>query len=144
MTEPTASQDFNPQLGVLLDRLLAYTRHGSLAWERAGLTRRAIEPFTVNMTQTTVRIRSVDSDQLAPFKVELLDKDGVLVETITIVSFPENARPHYSEVMTEIYRLARRQALDVDNVINAAIQDLDLATQSDPDLSDLAEDDTKL
>ena len=77
-----------------------------------------VEPFAVNLTSTTIRIRSRDSDGAAPYVIQILDGDGVLVDTISAVS------PLESRMFEEIYQLARHEALDVDNVIDTVIREL--------------------
>jgi hypothetical protein len=123
MTGPSGT---DPRLGALLDRLLYLTRDKAIHWKKSTNRRGSPEPFSVNLTGTTARIRSADDDELPPYVVEILDSSGIVVQTISRALFSSDPEAYrrYGEVLSELYRLARYEALDVDNVIDRMLQEL--------------------
>lgn len=123
MTEPSET---DPRFGALLDRLLHLTHTQAIHWSKSISRRSTGEPFSVNLTASTVRIRSKDDDGLAPYVVEVLDSTGVVVESIERSSFHDaTENSNYNIVLSELYSLARRDALDVNNILDNLIQELD-------------------
>ena len=110
------STDSDPRLQGLIKRLLELTRNGTIHWER--INRRSVEPFIIDLTESSIRLRSLGDNQRAPYFLDILNSDGIRIETIRARDAEE------TEMFEELYQLARREVLNVDEVINSVIRDL--------------------
>jgi len=122
------SSDTDPRFGQLIDRLLQLTRDKAIKWTK-NPNRRTTEPYSVNLTESTVRLRSIDNDQAEPFMLEILDAEGVVVQTVKL-GYGTPLYEEYGDKMAELYGLARHDALDIENVIDSVIRDLDAEAKS--------------
>lgn len=119
MPDPSGS---GSQLQGIIKRLLELTQQGAIHWARG--SRRSVEPFSINLTESTIRLRSRDDDQAAPYLVQILNDEGILIETIQAETEDE------IDMLSELYRLARREALRVDDVISSVLRELNDETKS--------------
>jgi hypothetical protein len=120
----------------IFDRVLQLTRARKLEWAPAQ------SGFESSFQAARIRSRSVDDDGLAPFAFEIFlpDRNEALAELrstptpgISFNTRDEQARRSQNERLEQLYRLARRNALGVDDALDRLEQELDLQSESDPE-----------
>jgi hypothetical protein len=126
MTDP------NPKLLQLVDRLSYGTEQGYIKWEAVGET-----SFSYSTADAGITIESVDGDGQLPFAVRVFDGRGTLLESET--SHDERGdglRPRDSAAqLAGLYDVARRNALNIDPVLDALIKQVDNTIRaSEPDV----------
>jgi hypothetical protein len=107
--------EVNEQLRDLAARMLQATTKGDLGWEDVSDT-----AFETTLGSSSVIIRSRDKDGAHPYTLELINSNGVVVDSITSNASGDPWMPDYS-VLEPLYEVARRKALDVDAVIAEAL-----------------------
>lgn len=113
--------DLDERILRLAKRLLEMTNEGSIQWERGSSSRDDV--FAWSSPRSTVTIWSRDKDKSHPFVLAITDASGTEVERVTDIG----DGPSYMslwEIMDDLYPLVRRQALQVDKVINDLLEDL--------------------
>jgi hypothetical protein len=118
--------DPDPRLQGLIKRLLELTQKGIIHWSR-DLRRSLGESYSVSLTEATIRIRSLRDNQRPPHVLQIMNSEGILIDDI----LAEN--PEEADMLTELYRLARREALNVDGVIDSLIRELNEEEESRPE-----------
>jgi hypothetical protein len=119
------------QFQKLVDRLSILTKRGIIHWQKSRQLRatliissnRGPEPFSMSLTETTIRIRSRDGDGIPPFVLEILDSEGLTIQVYEATS------PQEGDMLAYLYQLVRRDALNVEGVIDSALRDLDSLTE---------------
>jgi hypothetical protein len=106
------------RLAALVTRLDELTGSGRIHWELADDTRD--DSFTYATPTGAVELFSRDRDGRDPYVVVVRDTDGRLVERVEVGKDAD-----LFELVTRLYRLARRQALRADAVIEALLSSLE-------------------
>jgi hypothetical protein len=110
----------------LLTRLLDRTKEGMLDWKPTA----SDDAFQVSFKKTGLRIsRDTDSNGETTYTVEMLDKNGNLVDSFTDTQLDLEKYSAVNEkfylATREAFELARRKALGADKVIDEIINELD-------------------
>lgn len=106
------------RFAALVTRLDELTRGGRVRWELADDTRD--DSFVHATPAGAVAVFSRDYDGRDPYVVVVRDADGRLVERVEVSKDAD-----LFEVVTGLYRLARRQALRADSVIDGLLRSLE-------------------
>ena len=99
----------------LVNTVLARTREGKLIWEELSLS-----GFLTRVGQTMIIIDRPRGDM--PPSMRITDDSGKILENIGPPVFNEDAS---KELLSELYELARRQALRVDETLSDLQRSLD-------------------
>lgn len=100
----------------LLTRLIARTEAGSVQWERGGRE----ESYIYSLPDASVVIETKDRDDSHPYRFRVVNDMGDTVDEITVSPFEAS-----SSEAEELYRLAKRSALRVDETLDALLSRLD-------------------
>jgi hypothetical protein len=106
-------------LVVLVRRLVELSRSGRVRWQLAEDDRD--DSFTYVGPSGAVTVYARDRDGRDPYVLTIRDADGRLVERVDHRWEP----PGGDADLHELYRIARRQALRADAVIEALLRDLE-------------------
>jgi hypothetical protein len=108
------------KLAKLLAELIKHTEFGNLKWERTA----ANGVYQCSFPQYTVQLSETTADNLdATFQLTILDSEGTVIERATHPDFAGAMPTPYTQ-MKHLYEMARRQALGVDNAIDALLKEL--------------------
>jgi hypothetical protein len=114
------------RLMLLANRLIAATEKGRVEWTSASETNTA---FKASQRSGSVLIASDDGDGAYPYTLTVFDEGGRKVESLTTGAYPDvdmGSDPYeWNDTWRKLYESARGQALKIDSVINAIIDDLD-------------------
>ena len=108
------------RLAALVTRLSELTRAGRVRWELAETGRD--DSFTYATPSGAVTVFSRDYDGRDPYVFSVRDADGRLAERTEFRKDSEDAELY--QMVTALYRVARRQALGTTAVIEAMLRDL--------------------
>lgn len=97
----------------LVNTILMRTREGKLGWEELSMT-----GFLARVGQTMI---VADRSRSGDLTLKITDENGKVLESIGSAK----AEFHLEESLEEIYELARRQALRVDDVLSELKHRLD-------------------
>ena len=95
--------------------LLARSKSGAIKWVAAEGT----DAFVYSGSKAAVVVRTQDRDGQAPYLMTLYDGAGSAVEG---ASSTDNDEWHF--VLADLYQLARRSALSIDEVLDSLLSDL--------------------
>ncbi len=114
----------------LLERLLERSRAGSVKWERTaeeGSFRAAFPKYSVS-------IESYEAEgSKATYQFELFNESGDLIESATDYFLDKPYYDHRNrDLLEELFVLARRKALGVDEAIDDILQELGELPPPDP------------
>lgn len=109
------------KLSHLIVRLLEQTQSGSIDWQAESR-----EAFTFTSRSGTVWIGTQDDDSTFPYVIELNNANGEFIERGTTPSVsPRVANWTDGDIaLAQLWELARRRALGVDETIDAFLKDL--------------------
>jgi hypothetical protein len=99
----------------LVNTILARTREGKLTWEELSLA-----GFLTRVGQTMIIIDRPRGDRLPSMRIT--DESGKVLETIEPPVYTDDAP---TELLSDLYELARRQALRVDETLSDLKRSLD-------------------
>lgn len=102
----------------LVNTILARTREGKLGWEELSLT-----GFLTRVGQTMIIIDRPRADRLPSMRIT--DESGKVLETIEPPVYPDATQALPIDLLSELYELARRQALRVDEALSDLKRRLD-------------------
>ena len=113
----------------LAERLLRLTIQQKIKWSEA-----EGDSYIYAMADASAVIRNVDNDGRHPYALELYDKSGDIVDSLT-TAYPRanHSVPPYNDLVMNLFVMARRSAHNVDEVINNF-----MAALPEPDEDDLA------
>lgn len=94
---------------VLVNSILSRAREGKLSWEELSTS-----GFVTRVGQTLIVVDRVRGD---PPTLRVTDSSGKILEEIKISPVSQSA-PEMATLLFEIYELARRQALRVDEALS--------------------------
>jgi hypothetical protein len=108
----------------IADRLLEQTVEGGREWEPAGSF-----TFRTWVSGRPVTVESADRDGAHPYVLSILEPDGRTIESVRTgspmtVELRGGARGDWEAGLEQLYRLARRRALKVDEVIDDVLHSL--------------------
>jgi hypothetical protein len=106
------------RVAALVARLADRTRAGRVRWELATADRD--DSFTHAIPAGAVTIFSRDHDGRDPYVFTVRDADGRMVERVEVAK-----ESQLYELVTDLYRRARHQALRTGAVIDALLTDLE-------------------
>jgi hypothetical protein len=109
------------QLWRLAQQLTRRTRDGKVTWTNAGETQ-----FETRLGGGSVSVRSRDDDGQQPFVLDVLNPEGVRVET----SETPGLDTEWDRVIEDLWNEARRSAGGASDVINALLKE----TEDESDL----------
>ncbi|MGH6681401.1 MAG: hypothetical protein ACREDL_21270 [Bradyrhizobium sp.] len=101
-----------------MNTILARTREGKLSWEELSLT-----GFLTRVGQTMITIDRPRGDK--PPSMRIADESGKIIETIESPVYSDAPQALPIELLSELYELARRQALRVDETLSDLKRSLD-------------------
>jgi hypothetical protein len=107
------------KLATVAQRLLALTQKGGIDWEKDP---RSEDSYSYSTTDSTVIIRSRDADGDIPYVISVRDQDGDTVATLTVTDSFDNLAQ--KKTISDLYKAARRSALQTDSVLDKLIDDL--------------------
>ncbi len=118
------SDEPGSELVGLAEQLIKRTEAGKISWSSTG-----DDGFAFAGTRASVIIRSRDKDQTHPYVFTIFEHD-IEVDSITSgwegVGEYESGPPFpWNDALEKLYRLARRNALDIDDLIESLLQDID-------------------
>jgi hypothetical protein len=100
---------------------------GRIKWEKDP---RSEDSYAYSTTDTTVIIRSQDADNELPYVISVRDQDGDTVASLTVAaSFSDLDQRN---MFTDLYKAARRSALQVDGVLDRLIDELEIEDKAEP------------
>jgi hypothetical protein len=102
----------------LVNTILARTREGKLSWEELSQT-----GFLTRVGQTMIIIGRQRNNDLLHLRIT--DQSGKILETIFSPVYPKEMTLTTTELLSELYELARRQALKVDETLSDLKRSLD-------------------
>ncbi len=105
----------------LMDRLVGATRAGRVGWQT-----RDGETFFVKTKSGAIMVSSRDEDGHPPYKLTVHDRGDRVVESFTLRDWPGEEADELDHQLTELYVLARRRALNIDDVVEGILRDLDI------------------
>lgn len=113
----------------LAQSLLAATEEGRVEWSAADDTQTT---FSTARSAGSVVIESHDRDGAEPYILTVFDSSGRRVETLesswdqgdTVLGIRQAAR--WNDLLRNLYEAARRRALNIDTVLDALINDLEI------------------
>ncbi|MFJ7326706.1 hypothetical protein ACIQVN_10710 [Streptomyces cyaneofuscatus] len=120
----------------LIKKLIEKTEQGRIEWSHeenavgpwAQTTRPSTSSFTLSLTRGTVSVWSVDGDDLHPFIFEVRGDRGQVVEAVETQRLNGNDPRDFSSMEKDVktlYEAARRNALNIDSVLNQMLEDLE-------------------
>lgn len=99
----------------IVEKLLEQTRNGNLSWLSLGQS-----AYGYSSSSSTVIVASKDDDDNYPFLVSITNRSGAVVSSLMV---RDDTEPMGSEV-AELYRLAGRAHLRVDETLDGLLADL--------------------
>ncbi|MFF0550256.1 hypothetical protein ACFYUL_14955 [Streptomyces sp. NPDC004311] len=113
--------DHAEKMQALIDTLIIKTKERRIEWEED----ESGDAFALSLTRGTVTVWSADGDGMHPFILRIRGDRGQIVEQV------ETARPYEEHTWSRmdlsiqhLHELARRNALNIDEVIDRIIEDL--------------------
>ena len=110
----------------LAQQLIERTKAGKMSWSSIGE-----DGFAFAGTKASVVIRSRDKDQVHPYIFTLFEGD-IEVDSITSgwnaspTGFEDEGSPlPWNDALENLYRSARRNALNLDQLIESILEDID-------------------
>ena len=103
----------------VVNRLISLTRQRRIHWEEAGRP----DTFAFSTASSSVTVGTTDGDGAHPMFVNILDKQGDIVDRLTTTVDRDYWREWF-DVVGELHTLARRSATDADKVIDALLAEL--------------------
>jgi len=104
------------RLMTLAHRLAVATAAGGAEWSV-----RELELFSRSSAQGTVTVASRDRDGDPPYEMAVYNLDGEQVDELTSVLLDRDEPAPWNEALAELHRVARRNALHADDIIEALI-----------------------
>lgn len=116
----TPETDLVERMMRLIRALADSTAGGRVSWQPTD------EPtsFLTSLEHGSVLVESVDSDGVAPFRVSILNRDGVVVETISTTDDAVSTVGQFQE-LHRLYQTAKRQSFAVDETIDGLLNELE-------------------
>src|SRR5947207_3346592 len=111
------------RLITLAETLVAKTNSGSIRWTWAADGQDSLA-FRYETGNATVVSETVDHDGLAPYRLSILNREGIEVEALEWASASGANFQAVRDLLTNLYDAARRNALDSDSVIKDLFDDL--------------------
>jgi hypothetical protein len=111
------------RLAEVLRELIKLTRDDKIAWTEGDSS----YSFTFATPVATIFLESVDKDGAAPYRLTLLNPDGVQLESLDLnrnSEFWDEDEGRVWDDLETLYDLARRQALDIDNTLDSLMAEL--------------------
>ena len=105
----------------LMDRLVGATRSGRVGWQT-----RDGESFYVKTKSGSIMVASRDEDGHPPYKLTVHDGADRVVESFALRDWPGEEADELDQQLTELYVLARRKALNIDDVVEGIMRDLEI------------------
>lgn len=104
----------------LVGGLVQKTRSGDIKWEsKDGST------LFLSTANGSVVLSSRDDDGQSPYRIAIFDKDGRQVDTFALSEFSTDREEDVlDDRLTELYGIARRSALKIDQVVRGIMDDL--------------------
>jgi hypothetical protein len=106
----------------LLKLLIDATRRGTLRWKVAGDS-----AFVATRPHGSVAVASLDGDGNSPFVFQLLNQENTVLEE---VAEDRGAMNSWDQVVEQLYRVARDNALNISTTV--ALWVADLRAQEEP------------
>ena len=108
----------------LVERLLDKTRGSELSWQESVRS----DEFQVAFPNSGVQIRSIKNGNFTDFYISLIDSSGRIVDGFSQDQLDQDG-PHksgpWSHVLGELHALARRSALNSDQVIENILAEIE-------------------
>ncbi|MCG8921288.1 hypothetical protein [Lentzea sp. CC55] len=114
-----SDEEIDERLIAILRSLLRRTRHRKIDWtpgEAAGS-----EAFYYHLPTSSLEIRSKKGDGNPPYILSVRDSFGSKLDELATDPWGEHS---YNEELAELFRLARRQSLMVDETLDQLLADL--------------------
>lgn len=111
-------------LVVLAEKLLAATRRGKIDWQSETDT-----SFSYMGSGTSVFVRSEETDGQPPIEVMLVNREGVVVESVSSHRPPDawsqrEERP-WHDTLVDLYSAARSSAFDIQKEISNVLDSIE-------------------
>lgn len=107
------------QLKILMDRLVELTEDRKLAWESENDF-----TFEARVGETSFWITSDDEDDRHPYSAEIIWKDKPVQKIHSVIQKGAVRDVPLNRSLDKVYATAKRQALDLDTVVNSIFADL--------------------
>lgn len=106
------------RLRELVKRLIIATEQGSIKWEETDVATTFISVFSDG---PTVQISSADGDGRHPYVLDVANSHGTIVDSLRSSN---NSDLWDDDDMQELYELARRDATNVDDILDVIFNEL--------------------
>jgi len=107
----------NDRIVVLARALATATTVDDVQWEVEDA-----DTFVWKRVEGTVTIGSRDADGEPPYEITIYNGGRVKVDQLTSQLLPNDEPAPWNEALADLYRAARRKALDVDELIETLIR----------------------
>lgn len=108
------------QLWQLTNRLTKRTTSGKLSWHDAGETQ-----YQARLQGGTVTVRSRDGDGQHPYIIDVLNPEGVLVDSADSMEPDDEEVSRWGRDLEDLWQVAHRQAGGAQDVLNALLKETD-------------------
>ncbi len=114
------------QMIAIVEGLTAELRAGEEGWSLQASSRRK-DIFSYSTANFTIRLSSQDEDSLPPYVVEIIDAEGILLDSVHTGRLGHSGLDERLRSSAEtLYQLARRRSLNIDEKIKNLLTDLNI------------------
>ena len=107
------------KLSTLIQRLSERTKAGEISWERT------IEPSVFQTAFPNFVITIANHPRYGVYDLSVIDETGAVLESANNEELSEAMYPvQSSEAMSDLYTMARRNALDVDHALDSLLSEV--------------------
>jgi hypothetical protein len=109
------------RLAKLVPRIHEKSQRGEIPWQKSADGR-----FESSFPGYTVEVYSRISDEVSWWGIRIYNEEGDIVEDVDDTDLTQNVRGQpWEKIMKEIYEMARRKALRIDQAIDELISELE-------------------
>lgn len=119
------SNSGNERLMELAGRLLSLTRQGKIHWSQGEAS-----SYEYSTATSSVLVSNDDEDGRHPFTLEVYNDSGNVVDQLKTGYTATHMAYAWNDLIEELYTVARRDALDIDKVLDEILAQL--PTDEDP------------